>query len=308
MKKALFVKCLCLLLTMFIFSQAEAKPRKSTKKSTNSSRYNTLTNWRLDDKFRPSVTLRLTNGKTLTLVFERQNGILVIPDKQELIPEGTRFTVPKNYMALCNFYHTECVSGKATRTQDSDGTVRTLFEQEAVVDFIRPSGLIMVSYADIAVSQFATSSLVQDEEYKDEEFKDKEYKDEEDEEPEEPKEPVTPTSQMSLRKRAREYENRSVKPEDVIKTYGLSESEAENLIISHKDALRLLSNEGKVEAYERIFAENSFDYLAAYGVALAHFNMNQGGQSVSWCDKALAVNPLYYPAKALKRRAEGLMK
>ena len=298
MKKALFVKCLCLLLALLVFTQAEAKPRQ---KSTQSSRYNTLTNWKLDDKFRPSVTLVLTNGKSTTLVFERQNEMLVIADKQELIPAGTRFTVPKNYMALCNFYHTECVSGKATRTQDSDGTVRTLFEQEAEVDFIRPSGLIMISYADLATEKFAATSYANTERVRHEVYE--EYDDEEEEEEE-----VMPTPQQSLRQRARNYENRSVKPEDVIKTYGLSERDTENLIISHKDALRLLSNEGKVEAYERIFAEHSFDYLAAYGVALAHYNMSQGRQSISWCDKALAVNPLYYPAKALKRRAEGLLK
>lgn len=292
MKKALFVKGLCLLLVMLIFAQAEAKPKK---KPAQSSRYNTLTNWRLDDKFRPSVTLRLTNGKTMTLVFERQNGLLVIPDKQELIPEGTRFTVPKNYMALCNFYHTECVSGRASRTQDPDGTVRTLFEQESVIDYIRPSGLIMVSYADIAASRFAASSPVKNEVY---------YDDEEEEDEEEAA-PLLPPSPM---KRYREYENRSVKPEDVIKTYGLSQRETEDLLNQHNDALRLLSNEGRVEEYSRIFSEHKGDYLAAYYVALAYFNMSKGGASISWCDKALAVNPLYYPAKALRRRAEGLMK
>lgn len=294
MKKALFVKCLCLLLVMLFFVQAEAKP----KKSTQSSRYNTLTDWKLDDKFRPSVTLRLTNGKTMTLVFERQDGMLVIPDKQELIPAGTRFTVPKNYMALCNFYHTEYVSGKATRTQGPDGTVRTLFEQEAEVDFIRPSGLIMVSYADIAASRFAASSPVQNE---------VSYGDEEDEEDyeEDDSAPMLPPSPM---KRYRELENRSVKPEDVIKTYGLSQRETEDLLNQHNDALRLLSNESKVETYERIFSQHKDDYLAAYYVALTYFNMNKGGPSISWCDKTLAVNPLYYPAKALKRRAEGLLK
>ena len=299
MKKALCIKFLCLLLALLVFAQAEAKPRKQP---SYSSRYNTLTDWRLDDKFRPSVTLVLTNGKTSTLVFERQGSLLVIPDQQELIPAGTRFTVPKNYMALCNFYHTECVNGKATRTQDSDGIVRTLFEQEAEVDFIRPSGLIMISYADLATEKFAATSYANTERVRHEIYK------EEDEDEEEEEEEVMPTPQQSLRQRARNYENRSVKPEDVIKTYGLSERDTENLIISHKDALRLLSNEGKVEAYERIFAEHSFDYLAAYGVALAHYNMSQGRQSISWCDKALAVNPLYYPAKALKRRAEGLLK
>jgi hypothetical protein len=289
MKNILAVKWLWLMLLLVFFSQAESAPKN--KKPASSSSYNTLMDWRLDDKFRPSVVLRLTNGKKLTLVFERRDGRLVLPDKQELIPDGTRFTVPKNYMALCNYYHTERISGQATRTEDPDGTVRTLFEQGAEVEYIRPSGLIMLSYADVATGRATASSLRKDD-YDDE---DNNYD-------------YEPDPQSSLKKQAREFENRSVKPEDVIKTYGLSSREAEDLINKHKDALKLRSNREKAEVYARMFDEYDGDYLAAYYAALANFEMRRGGQSITWCDKALAVNPLYYPAKAVRKKAEGIVK
>ncbi|MBQ7154230.1 MAG: hypothetical protein IJR85_01605 [Synergistaceae bacterium] len=290
MKKILAAKWLCVILVLLLVSQVSAAPKK--RKPASSSSYNTLMDWRLDDKFRPSVVLRLTNGKKLTLVFERRDGMLVLPDKQELIPEGTRFTVPKNYMALCNYYHTECVSGKASRTEDSEGTIRTLFEQGAEVEYVRPSGLIMVSYADVASERFSVSSSRKDD-YDDDDEDDYDYE---------------PDPQSSLRKQAREFENRSVKPEDVIKTYDLSSREAEELIRKHNEALKLRSNREKADVYARMFEEYDGDYLAAYYVALANFNMGRGGQALTWCDKALAVNPLYYPAKYVRKKAEGIVK
>ena len=67
------------------------------------------------------------------------------------------------------------------------------------------------------------------------------------------------------------------------------------------------SKEERGEKYRKIFSEYSNDYLAAYYVAAAEFEMDHGYGACEWCDKALAINPRYAPAKHLRKRAEGLL-
>ena len=64
----------------------------------------------------------------------------------------------------------------------------------------------------------------------------------------------------------------------------------------------------RADKYREIFSECSNDYLAAYYVAATELEMAHGYSAREWCDKALAVNPKYAPAKYLRRQAEGLLK
>ena len=110
------------------------------------------------------------------------------------------------------------------------------------------------------------------------------------------------------RKNTHEYENRSTKPEDVVKTYGLPQDKTDYIIRRHKDALKLRSNRERVNVYSQMFNEYEGDYLAAYYAALANFEMDRGSQAVGWCDKALAINHRYSPAIRLRKRSVGLTK
>ena len=102
--------------------------------------------------------------------------------------------------------------------------------------------------------------------------------------------------------------NRSTKPEDVVKTYGLPQDKTDYIIRRHKDALKLRSNRERVNVYSQMFNEYEGDYLAAYYAALANFEMDRGSQAVGWCDKALAINHRYSPAIRLRKRSVGLTK
>lgn len=104
------------------------------------------------------------------------------------------------------------------------------------------------------------------------------------------------------------FENSSIEPAKVVKSYGLSGKDTARILTRHKDAANKKGNQAKVEAYTKMFREYNIDYLAAYLAAKAEFEMSHGSAAVGWCNKALAVNPRYYPANALKKQAEGLMK
>ncbi|MBQ3401885.1 MAG: hypothetical protein IJG65_00725 [Synergistaceae bacterium] len=274
---------------------ASRKPSRPSRPAP--ARHSTLEDWRLDDRFRPSVTLRLNNGRRVTLVFDRDGSRLILQDKQEPIPEGTRFTVPQNYMAYCNYYHTELVSGRASRVEDGNGVLMTQYEQGSTVSYIRPSGLIMVSYADIAASNFRAST-VPEETFTGEKEGEGKHDDNDDDDDDDDR----------YRPDPHDFENRSVKPEDVVKKYDLPDDVKASIIHRHKEAQKLLSRKERLEVYSRIFRDHREDYLAAYYAALAEFEMGHGPRSMEWCDRALEINPLYLPAKQLRKRAEGLTK
>mgnify|MGYP002854823197 CR=1 FL=1 len=115
------------------------------------------------------------------------------------------------------------------------------------------------------------------------------------------------SASFSSRNRA-DYENSSTDPVKVVNSYGLNKDDTNRLIARHKDALNMKSNSAKVQEYANMFSANTTDYLAAYYAALAEYNMNHGSASLAWCNRALKVNPRYYPANALRKKAEGLMK
>ena len=105
---------------------------------------------------------------------------------------------------------------------------------------------------------------------------------------------------------ATSFENKSTDPAKVIAGYGYSTSDAKELVKKHKAAAKIKNNEKKLEAYSNIFDEYSEDYLAAYQAALAAFNMKDGETSLEWCDKALAINKQYTPARRLRVKARKL--
>ncbi len=115
------------------------------------------------------------------------------------------------------------------------------------------------------------------------------------------------SASFSAKNRAN-YENNSTDPAKVVKSYGLNPKDTNRLIAQHKETMNMTSNAAKVQEYSRMFTANGKDYLAAYYAADAEFKMNHGGASLAWCDRALKVNPRYYPANALRKKAEGLMK
>lgn len=120
--------------------------------------------------------------------------------------------------------------------------------------------------------------------------------------------PAPAIGNISLSRKKSNFENRSKDPAKVIKSYGLSDSDTNRLIERHKDALKLRSKENRAETYAAMFEEYPVDFLAAYYAGLAEFDMDHGSRAVGWCEKSLSVNPRYYPAKELKKRAEGLLK
>ena len=120
--------------------------------------------------------------------------------------------------------------------------------------------------------------------------------------------PTTQSQQTSVQSTSSQanFENKSTDPAKVIGSYGLSKKATKNLIGKHADAVRTISKQERSDRYRSIFKQNKNDYLAAYGVALAEFEMNHGGESAKWCNRALAINPRYLPAKQLLKRAKGL--
>ena len=116
-------------------------------------------------------------------------------------------------------------------------------------------------------------------------------------------ETLTPQSRVV---NATSFEDKSTDPAKVIAGYGYSESDAKELVKRHKSAAKIKDNAKKLEAYSNIFDEYGEDYLAAYQAALAAFNMKDGAESLSWCDKSLAINKQYVPARRLRVKARKL--
>ena len=116
----------------------------------------------------------------------------------------------------------------------------------------------------------------------------------------------TATLTPSASRKKTNFENKSTDPEKVIKSYGIAGDLTKSLIKRHKEAKNKPGNQAKLEAYEAIFNFYQDDYLAAYGAALAEFEMRHGSRAVNWCQKALAINSRYLPASQLMKRAKGL--
>ena len=116
-------------------------------------------------------------------------------------------------------------------------------------------------------------------------------------------EAIAPTSRVV---NETSFENKSTDPAKVIAGYGYSSSDAKELVKRHKAAAKIKNNEKKLEAYSEIFEEYGEDYLAAYQAAQAAFNMKDGETALEWCDKALAINKQYTPARRLRVKARKL--
>ncbi len=242
-------------------------------------RRNTLEGWHLSGR-RPSVTLRTSRGQRVSLYFRDDGDRFVIDDYDHLIPRHTRFTVPYGYVAFCDEDDTVKIEGVAYRVDYGRGT-KIRYEEGAEVEYIKDSGLVLMpmEYARNALPVIT---------------------------------PPDPRDEREIYITPREYrpdyERKSTDPEKVIPTYELPR-DAENMLIqAHKDALKLISKPGRIEAYMKIFDIYDGDFLAAYYVGLAEFESNNGSKSREWCEVALSINPNYLPAKLLMKRAEGLIK
>lgn len=237
-----------------------------------------LENWNLSGR-RPSVTLRNSRGQRSSLFFRDDGDRFVIEDYEQLIPRRTRFRVPRGYVAYCNEEDTMILDGIGYRV-DYDGYTKICYYEGAEVEYTKNSGLVIMpkEYAEKPLKTIAPTDYYKEEIY------------------------ITPLERLP------DYERKSTDPEKVIVTYDLPREDEEALIRIHKEALKLISKPGRIETYTRIFEAFDGDYLAAYYAGLAEFDSNDGQRSKDWCEKALAINPNYYPAKSLKRRAEGLIK
>ena len=265
------------------------RPKGSTKKKNvakKSSSYNVLNSWNLAGA-RPYVVLRTTNGDNLSLVFAVNGNVLELPDEPGAIPANTRFTVPNGYVAYCDPYDTKMIKGKAQRVDYAQGVVKHRYEANTEVEYIAASGLILVAYADLspraesaAISQPNTSVQVS----------------------------TLPEPVPEPKKAKTNFNNRSVNPDDVIKTYGLPAGEANFILRRHKEIAKMLSKKEKAEEYANLFAHYSGDYLAAYYAGLAEFESGHGSRAKEWLEKSLNINPQYLPAKMLMKQANGLEK
>ena len=57
-----------------------------------------------------------------------------------------------------------------------------------------------------------------------------------------------------------------------------------------------------IKRYEEMARDDPQDYLAAYRAGEASFSIGRRYRAKVWLDKALSINPQYYPAKALRRK------
>ena|GEM_PF-6851250 len=225
----------------------------------------------------PYALLRKTNSRTISIPFAKYGKGFRIDENTGAIPSGTRFTVPKNYKVYCADGHTKKISGKVYRA-DYNGQTMLQYDSGSEIEYVADSGMIIIA-----------SSLADN--------------------PLQPK-PDKPTEEIKVDyvKAAKpNYDNRSEKPEDVIATYEISQKHKNDLIRMHNEAAKMLSKEGRAERYEELFKAYRNDYLAAYGVALAEFDMYHGRKCINWCNTALSINPRYLPAKLLRKKAEGII-
>ena len=102
------------------------------------------------------------------------------------------------------------------------------------------------------------------------------------------------------------YENRSVKPEDVISKYPIGQDKKNELIYLHNEIAIMKSNEEALERYENLYNNNPTDYLAAYYAGKRSFDMAKYGRASGWCKRAIEINPNYTPAKQLLKKADKL--
>lgn len=242
-------------------------------------RRNTLEDWRLSGR-RPSVTLRTGRGERISLFFRDDGDRFVIDGYDQAIPKNTRFTVPHGYVAFCDEGDTVKIDGVSYRVDYRRGT-KIRYEEGSEVEYTEDSGLVImpVEYAKNALPTIPQPDPRDEREI---------Y--------------ITP------REYRPDYERKSTEPEKVIPTYELPRDAEEMLIQLHKDAQKMISKPGRIDAYTRIFDIYDGDYLAAYCAGLAEFDSNNGSKSKEWCEISLAINPNYLPAKLLMRRAEGLIK
>ncbi len=261
------------------------KEKKAVRKNTvstpekRSTVYNRITSFSFSGSS-PCAVLRKKDGSEVILPFRKDGEALVIDTGLGAIPSGTRFTVPDGYKAYCIESHTKLLSGKAFRAE-YDGRPMVLYDSGSDVEYAENSGMVILpsSFADNPVQKTVKSPVSYE----------------------------TDISDVRIAKDEPEYDNRSEKPEDVIETYDLTRNEKDHLIRMHKEALRMISKEGRAERFAELFENYSEDYLAAYYKALAEFDMYHGGACIEWCDKALSINPKYLPAKILRNKAMGII-
>lgn len=215
---------------------------------------------------------------TIPLLIEGQN--FVIEPSQRIIPSGTSFKVPEGYWAYCPEGDSELLNGRHFRAE-YNGQTMVRYESGSEVRFTEDSGMILIPSA-IPEKNKDTIRNAQAHENN--------------------------IDYVAFSRREPEYENRSVKPEDVIATYEIPENQKSGLIRMHNEAMNMRSKQGRVERYTELLEHYGRDYLAAYGIALAEFEMDHGSASVDWCNRTLEINPKYLPAKQLKRKAEGIMR
>ena len=109
------------------------------------------------------------------------------------------------------------------------------------------------------------------------------------------------------RSKSSKLENFSTDFGKVIASYGLSGDETNSLKEQHRQAEKMLSNEGKSDRYKGIFRQYPFDYLAAYKAAKLAFDIGHNSEAKEWAEKSLSVNPRYSPAKKLSKAASANM-
>lgn len=102
-------------------------------------------------------------------------------------------------------------------------------------------------------------------------------------------------------------ENFSTNAGKVIASYGLAGDEENSLKEQHKQAEKMLSNDGKSDRYKGIFRQYPFDYLAAYQAAKIAFDIGHYSEAKEWAEKSLSVNPKYSPAKKLSKATSSNM-
>ncbi len=233
---------------------------------------------------KPYAVLKKIDGSEVRLSFSRREDILEISDAFNKIPKGTRLTVPENCMAYCVEGDTKMISGFGQRA-DFEGSTRIQYKAGSEVEYTAASGLVIVpaNYESETVNA-AQMEII-------------------DITPEIPATPEPPIVNIDRRSSKPDWIN----PDEVIPSYGLPQELTYRLLDKHREAIIMKSKDERADKYKEIFNEFSYDYLAAYYAAAAEFEMAHGYGACEWCDKALAVNPKYLPAKQLRKKAEGLL-
>lgn len=261
-------------------TERKHNPRNTPDNLPSRSRgHSRITDFRLAGSS-PCAVLRRAGGDTITIPFVREGKGFRIDTVTGAIPSGTLLTVPAGYRVYCDVGHANIISGKGYRTT-YNGHTMVQYDSGAEIVYAVNSGMVIIS------SEFADDPL---------------------------KVNIAPVpmyntdiSDVVIAKNEPDYDNRSVVPEEVIDTYEISDDDKHRLIEMHNEASRRLSKEGRADSYREIFDIYDKDYLAAYGVALAEFDMYHGKQCIEWCDIALSINKRYLPAKRLKNKAEGII-